>query len=346
LLEADPTHDVGLMGATTAEDFIRIASLISGEALGCQRLPGVNGSDPRHAEWLRAKWLGPVLLLSESPDLDAMCDFQQSKLIAHPWLNPAKPRRARIEEPSASTEETALAETLPRVHQVWIGTEEMPPRLAAYCGTVERAFPGWEYKLWGEADMARLAENAVMPEVVLGQVACNIGIRADVVRLEILRQLGGVYLDCDIEAFRDLRPLFVSNIGFTYADYFNGGPGNQVMAAAAAMNPVVCLYLERIARNGDISAATQPDILRATGPERLKEVLEFYVGRWDGEHFSVAGQPVGGSYVAGQVTSIYPPVFFPYWFTQGTWATFVPANYPDAWAAHHWEAGWMKTLSK
>ena len=342
LLEADPTHDVGLMGATTKDDFIRVASLISGEALACQRLPGVNGSDLRHTEWLRSKWLGPVILLSESPDLDALCDFPNSKLISHPWLNPATPRRAPVEEPSASTEETALAEALQQVHQVWIGDKEMPPRLAAYCETIARAFPGWQYKLWQESDMAALAENAVMPEVV-ADTAFPIGIRSDVIRLEILRQHGGVYFDTDFEALRpNLAPMFSGKNTFFYSDQKSGDPSNAMMGAGAPGNPFVEFMLRRIQAVIHIPENIWQTV-HLTGPNKLSECLNLWVTDWKkNQPLTVGDERLGSLYAGGSIAGFWHERFYPYHYEQSTWAAFDPAAYPAAWAAHHWEGGWHR----
>lgn len=342
----DPWVDVGVRDCKDKGDLLRIVGILAGEGYANQRLPSIpdiGGGNPM-VEWVSQKWKGPVIRLSDLPDLEAIRDFPMSKVVHHPWFHPSA-ERIVVSETTESTEQVIRAHPVSTVHQVWIGGNELPPRLAAYCAGIEKAFPDWGYRLWTEADMVELAESAVMPQMVRGEIPCNIGLRADIVRLEILRQHGGVYFDCDIEALRpDLRPLFQHNIGFTYADYFNGGPGNQVMAAAAPENPVVCLYLERIARAADLQANSQKSILKSTGPDRLKEVLNFYVGKWDSEKFETCDQWVGNIFASGMVVSLFPPIFFPYWFTQGTWATFDPQKHPHAWGAHHWDAAWMGNL--
>jgi mannosyltransferase OCH1-like enzyme len=227
------------------------------------------------------------------------------------------------------------------VHQVWIGSRDISPRLLGYCENIRNSFPDWKYKLWTESDMEDLSKNAFFPKVVRGEFDnMNIGTRSDIVRLEILRQHGGVYFDADIDSLRsDLRPLFV-NTGFTYADYFSGGPGNQVMAADEPENSFIELFLIRIRAVANLFATTQKEVLAACGPVRLKEVLNFYVGKWNkSSQFRINGQWVGNKYV-DSVTSIFPPIFFPYWFTQGSWKTFKPEKYSDAWGVHHWQADW------
>jgi hypothetical protein len=341
LLQEDQTIDVGVRDSSDAADLVGIFEKVASEALGCQRLPALNGQWPEKTSWLQKKWPVPVLLLSENPDLAALCDFPASKLFRHDWLNPAKPRLAEAVEPTESTEATRTGEHVPCVHQVWIGDAELPPRLAAYCETVRAAFPGWEYKLWREEDMQALAQGAVMSDVVAGRGDFNIGLRADIVRLEILRQCGGVYLDTDFEALRrDLRPLFERK-GFTYSDYFEGGPSNSVMAASEPGDPVVELYLRRIRGHADLSARGTKAVLHATGPARFAEVLSFHVGSWEEPTSFFAGDElIGNSYAGGEVHALLVPVCFPYWFTEATWSNFEPANYPQAWAAHHWENSW------
>jgi hypothetical protein len=342
LLAGDATRDDGVRKCKVSADLIRVMEAIAEEAAGCQRLPALRMSGD-HEKWLREKWAGPVLTLSaHGPDLAALCDYPASKVLRHGWIHPERERLAAVDEPSPSTDATAEAVRGPMVHQLWIGPNELPPRLAGYCETMRHAFPGWDYKLWREADMAGLAEKAGLPAVVRGEGDYNIGLRADVVRLEILRQHGGVYWDTDFEALRpDLTPLFAGLQGFAYADQKSGSPANGFMAAARPGDPVVEVFLRRVAARIPAVQGDPWKVVSISGPGALRECLGLWVVAWNPcGKTTVAGQDVAVSYAGGTVTAYHQEVIYPYHYEQGSWATFDPALYPLAWTAHHWEGAW------
>lgn len=235
---------------------------------------------------------------------------------------------------------------VPCVHQVWIGPKELHPRLAAYVDTIRAAFPSWQHRLWTEQDMQELAERSTLPDVVAGRgkwglPGLTMGVRADVVRLEILRQHGGIYFDTDFEALRgDLRPLFDGITGFAYSDQRHGDPGIGILAAPAG-NAFVEIYLRRIA--GHLRAPTTAgDVLAISGPERMKECLRYWMAEsWHGAEIRLIGdQRISATYRHAGITAFFAELMHPYWYGTGTWASFDPAKHPKAWAAHHWEAAW------
>lgn len=336
-----PTLDGGMVLAKTTADCLHLMEVIAQEAFKLQRLPGVANLEDR-PKWLEEKWSAGAIRLSTNPDLEALCDFPNNGFVEHRWFNPPKAPVNVIE--TESQEETARMDEKRCVHQVWIGEKEKSPRLAAYCDSIRKAFPEWDYRLWTEEDMQGLAERAVMPGVVTDEAGVwPIGLRSDIVRLEILRQHGGVYMDCDFEALReDLRPLFADPAVFYYGDEQAGRPSNALMAAHQTHHPLVELYLRRIQANLSIPTDIWQTV-QISGPERLAEALNLWVGSWkDGLPLTVTNERVGTVYGNGTVAGLWHETAYPYHYTKETYATFDPAKYPQAWVAHHWEGGWHK----
>ena len=215
------------------------------------------------------------------------------------------------------------------------------PRLQGYCETVRRAFPNHDYKRWDERDMEELASRAVMPDVVRDR-RLPLGLRSDVIRLEILRQHGGVYFDTDFEVLSEsAEGVFLAESGFCYGDEKSGRPSNAMMAAPAG-HPFVELYLRRIAASFRV-----PDDLwetvRITGPDKLAECLNFWTSEWQASSPVKLGErQIGNRYAADSITAFWKEAFYPYHYKDGTWATFDPTEFPDALAAHHWEGGWNR----
>lgn len=343
LRESDPTWDDGVQASLSADELLRVMEVVSREAIEHGRLPGIaaNPEKPELVEWLRARWRGPVIDLSSSPNLDGLRDFPAAKSFRHDWWNPATPHLAAVDVASESTTESPGVNGVPTVHQIWIGDAEMPPRLAAYCETIRGSFPGWNYRLWTEADLETLAEHAVIPGPVTDPTF-PLGMRSDIIRLEILRQHGGVYFDTDFEALRaDLRPVFDGLSRFCYGDEKSGRPSNAMMAAPKG-HPFVEFFLRRIAASIHVPADLW-ETVNLTGPGKLAEALNLWVVNWkDDEAFTVDGNRIGALYASGTIQALWQEGFYPYHYSEGTWASFDPEKYPSAWAAHHWEGGWHR----
>ncbi|MCF3640497.1 mannosyltransferase [Rhizobium sp. TRM95111] len=112
----------------------------------------------------------------------------------------------------------ANAAPVPRlIHQIWIGDGPVPPATQAWARHAARH--GYAYRLWREADLRRLGLED--DPVFAGMLATrDFPGAVDVARYFILREEGGLYLDCDWYparddiAFHDVLPL----VGLTVLD--------------------------------------------------------------------------------------------------------------------------------
>jgi len=99
----------------------------------------------------------------------------------------------------SAQDKAAMAELsrvpVPRcIHQIWLGSRPVPPTVGAWAA--HAAANGYQHKLWREAD---LAENGYDRHTSLRHML-SIGDfpgAVDVARYMILRDIGGIYLDCD-----------------------------------------------------------------------------------------------------------------------------------------------------
>ena len=112
---------------------------------------------------------------------------------------------------------------IPRVlHRLWLGPDPIPELFAYYEESWRRLHPHWELRLWRDEALSVLQ---LPPEIPSGFKR-----RYDIIRLEILRQQGGVIVDMDVEAVRPIDPLlrgvraFVGLLGRNHV-------GNQVLGA-------------------------------------------------------------------------------------------------------------------
>jgi mannosyltransferase OCH1-like enzyme len=185
----------------------------------------------------------------------------------------------------------------------------MPDHLAAYGRTWEQHHPGWEHRLWTEANIPVLANQRVFDDAI--RIAPdNVGqLRADIARYEILLADGGVYVDCDMECLRPLDDLLDGVECFAGWELEHRWVNNAILGAVPG-HPFIADLVDGLAANVRRRRGARPNIL--TGPQYLTPIRHRH---------------------AGAVT-VFPQVtFYPYGFReldrQGE-------EFPDSWAVHHW----------
>lgn len=101
----------------------------------------------------------------------------------------------------------------PIFHQIWIGPRPFPAKYKKWQKTWQ-TMPGWKYKLWTDKDL----EDFPFVNRDLFLKEKNMGARADILRMEILYQEGGVYIDTDFEC---LKPEVFDILNRAY-DFYTG----------------------------------------------------------------------------------------------------------------------------
>jgi hypothetical protein len=196
---------------------------------------------------------------------------------------------------------------IPRTfHHIWLGPDPLPEDHGPWIESWKRHHTEWEFRLWTEEN---LPEDPVRPEV-LDLLRAPVE-RADILRLEILYQHGGVYLDTDLECLRPLDPL-LDGEEFVGVCHKPGRITNTAIAATAK-HPL----LERA-----LGEVRPMDMYWTSASQRLKEV---------------AGPLLLEKIVVDypEVKLLDPPVFFPE----------TPEEREDAVAVHHMARVWHNTTT-
>lgn len=90
------------------------------------------------------------------------------------------------------------------IHYCWFGGREIPADLRGYMATWARIMPNWQIVRWDETNF----DIASAPLYVRqAYEAKKFAFVSDYVRLYALRQMGGVYMDVDVEIVRPLDEL-------------------------------------------------------------------------------------------------------------------------------------------
>lgn len=151
---------------------------------------------------------------------------------------------------------------IPKIlHFVWLGPKDYPEKSREYLEGWKEKHPDWEVIVWSDRERG-LNEKLIGPDLLKGfqplyDKSDNFGERSDLVRLLVLDEIGGVYIDHDMECRTSFEGLHRS-----YSFY--GGlltPGNPVIQRSAIM------------RNSIIGAER--------GHPILKRALELARERWD-----------------------------------------------------------------
>lgn len=194
---------------------------------------------------------------------------------------------------------------VPKVfHRIWLGSPE-PEQFKAWGASWARHHPDWTVKTWTMETLPRSRYPNMLNRCP------RISDQVDILRYELLLQEGGVYLDADMECFRNIEPLiegaeaFVARHDLDPADIY---AVNTSVIGATKGHSFVRDLVETV-------PCTDPETALSCGPQYITAISKrhadvrvfnrklFQPFRWD--ELSKAGQA-----------------------------------FPEAYAAHHWSSKW------
>lgn len=225
------------------------------------------------------------------------------------------------DEQNPSTMPIAPTPIIPKIiHQIWLGSP-VPDAFKDYMQSWISAHMGdeWEYRLWTDKDVE---ENIVLYNREYYDQAPCYAMKSDILRFEILYQIGGVYIDTDFECLQ--RPLDLLHHQY---DFYTGLQPldtsivqlNNALIGSIPGHPLLKDCMERIRANWD-KKGTAP--LR-TGP--IPFTLSFF------EH---AGQH-GFRDIAFPSFYFYPLGCREHELKKEEWLQ------KGAFAVHHWSKSWL-----
>lgn len=149
------------------------------------------------------------------------------------------------------------------IHQVWVGSP-LPERFHYYIASWQKHHPAWKYVLWTDEKVARLK----LHNRALYDATTNMGIKADIIKYEVVHQFGGVCADIDFECLKPLDDLhhkyeFYTGISHTgYVELANA------LFGATPHHPIMKACVETI---GDVPLRqlAPMEVITMTGPGHL-----------------------------------------------------------------------------
>lgn len=214
---------------------------------------------------------------------------------------------------------------IPRIiHQIWLGGT-LPEKYQAWVKTWQN-WKDWDYYLWTDENVKTLT----LYNAELYETANNYGEKSDILRYEILHQLGGLYIDIDVEC---VHPNFFEFAHQNYSFYVGIEPverksifstGNAVLASAPHHPLMECivtslpLHVEDYVKKNPHSLSQET--VKKTGPHYMHQIIY--------ENIELLMQE----------GVIFPPTFF-----------FPPVKcrpplylWPETVAIHYWEGSWNR----
>jgi hypothetical protein len=193
------------------------------------------------------------------------------------------------------------------IHHVWLGGP-LPERERDLVESWRRHHPGWQLRLWLDADVPPLVNRALFDAIE------SPAQRADILRYELLLAHGGIAVGADLECRRSIEPLLdgvelfcVRDDDFRLTDDLIGCvPGHPAIAAMVATLPDSMAWRPRHPRD------------EQTGADLLTEVI-------------AAQDALGGP----TATVFGPERFFPYHWTEPHRAA---EPFRDAYTVRRWRA--------
>lgn len=174
--------------------------------------------------------------------------------------------------------------------------------------------PDWELRYWREADLPPFRNRAIY------DLSKNTGHRADIARYELLYQVGGVYLDWDMDPRQPMPSLEgISAFAGSVRPFPYGGVTIETEIAILGCepgHPFFAYLLENLTPWAMLNLGHDP--ARRTGPHFFHTMLE----EWQQLQ---GAAPSERSESKGGLKRFEPPVFYPV----------IPDERAQAWKPHH-----------
>lgn len=168
----------------------------------------------------------------------------------------------------------------PILHFIWLGSP-LPEDAKTIIKTWKNCHPGWEINVWSDKDVSKVSWTNGYIKLAF-EDARTWAEKADILRYEILYQLGGVYADIDTLCLHSFNDLISQNItlftGLVENVYFLGNENELHIAnglvGCTKGHPVIKYCLEHLITEDEaptrtISSRTGPALFASACVEEL-----------------------------------------------------------------------------
>lgn len=203
---------------------------------------------------------------------------------------------------------------IPKIfHRIWIGGNPIPQEYVDYGKTWEDLHQNWKMYLWTDDNLPELINQELYDSLE------GIVLKSNILRVELLYQYGGVYIDTDFECYKNIEPL-IKDLDIFSCGEKDGIVGNAIMGSTPkhpTWEKVMSGWEESIRKNREY-------------PSNIQTGVVYMTRTIDKEHDMI------------MLPSKY---FFP--TPVGTITDIgLSECYPEAYGHHHWGASWVTDETK
>lgn len=197
---------------------------------------------------------------------------------------------------------------IPRTfHRIWLD-EPIPEQFEAFWDGFKQFHPGWRFVTWQSSSPEALPFMRCRD--VFDQAKTWAG-KSDVLRYEVLNELGGVYVDTDVECLRPFDEL----VQVPFAGWEDHNMICPTVMGSPPGHPAIETLIEQLPRWAAKRPKAPPN--QQTGPHFLTRMWK--------------DRP--------DVRLLDPEAFYPvHWSRKRDLGGPYPA---ESFAVHHWNAGWL-----
>ncbi len=174
----------------------------------------------------------------------------------------------------------------PKIHQIWLGPRPKPLK---WMDTWQTNNPTMEYYLWSEEDIPKLRFDDRINYLL---ERSNYAGASDIMRVEILEQHGGVYIDSDSICLKPIQhaPFMATEffVGWDYPDRRNIRPVTVAngMIGSVPHHPILKDYIEKHWLLGARMLTKAIEGHKVT----ILPTSTFYPRNWDGRVAPIDGE--------------------------------------------------------
>lgn len=144
------------------------------------------------------------------------------------------------------------------IHYCWFGKGEMPKRFCRNIETWKKYCPGYEIIRWDEGNYDITKNQYIQQAYEAGKWSFV----SDYVRVDIINENGGIYLDTDVEVLKSFDPLLQFDLfcGFETDRYVNFGIGFGAVKGNQILEEILEMYsnMEFLRADGTWNCVTSP----------------------------------------------------------------------------------------
>ena len=205
------------------------------------------------------------------------------------------------------------------IHQIWIGKKKLPKKYKIYMSTWKKFNKDWDYILWDDEKVSKLK----LKNHDAYHNSNNYGYKSDILRYEILHEIGGLYADTDFECLKTI-PENILTYDFIVSMMFNNKPilGNALILSSPRNRLIKRIIDNILPLNGNSTF----EVFKNSGP--------YYIT----EKYFLSSVRESQSYLILPSNYLYPKPNF----LEGNFYNKFQFAKEYSFAIHHWGKSWFK----